>query len=446
MSRPRGASTRSAPPGAALRAQAATLLDAVLGAGRSLKAELATALPAIADPRDRALLEALCFEALRHRRRYAFALAQWLDKPLASRDHRIQMLLLVGLAQLDALQLPAHAALAATAEAARQLKRPALVGLVNALLRRATREPLPHSDDPAILHSHPDWLVERLRQDWPQDWPAILDANNRPAPLWLRASTAGGRSTVLAHLQANGLAATAPESPRHALRLDARVAVQQLPGWREGDFAVQDGAAQLAVEALSPQPGMRVLDACAAPGGKTAQLVEAIGTGGHVLALDVDARRLARVRDTLQRLNLMDDRVQLRAGDASDPASWWDGQLFDAILLDAPCSATGVIRRQPDIKWHRRADDVTTLVAQQAKLLAALWPLLRPGGRLLYATCSILLDENARQIAGFLQSQADAQPVVLDSRFGRESGAGRQRLPGEDGMDGFFYAGLERRG
>ncbi|HEX5755862.1 MAG TPA: 16S rRNA (cytosine(967)-C(5))-methyltransferase RsmB [Arenimonas sp.] len=446
MSRPRGAGKAAAPPGAALRAQAATLLDAVLGQGRSLKAELAASLPGITDPRDRALLEALCFEALRHRRRYEFAVSHWLERPLAQRDRRIQMLLLVGLAQLDALLLPAHAALAATAEAARLLQRPALVGLVNAVLRRATREPLPHSDDPGITHSHPDWLLERLRQDWPQDWPGILEANNRPAPLWLRASQSPGRAAVIARLQASGVAASAPDSPPRALRIDARLAVQQLPGWHEGAFSVQDGAAQLAVDALAPLPGMRVLDACAAPGGKTAQLREAVGDSGLVLALDVDARRLARVRDTLQRLQLRDDRVQLHAGDAGEPARWWDGQAFDAILLDAPCSATGVIRRQPDIKWHRRADDIAALVAQQARLLVALWPLLRPGGRLLYATCSVLQDENARQIDAFLCAHPDAEAVVLDARFGRGSGAGRQRLPGEDGMDGFFYALLERRG
>lgn len=435
----------AAPPGATLRAQAATLLDAVIGRGHSLKAELATRLPDIADPRDRALLEALCFAALRHRRRYEHALAQWLERPLPPRERRIHALLLVGLAQLDALQLPAHAALAATAEAARLLQRPALVGLVNALLRRATREPWPESDEPGIACSHPDWLVERLQQDWPQDWPALLAANNQPAPLWLCASDPPGRTALLSRLQAAGVAAEAPTAAPQALRLDARLAVTALPGWSEGAFRVQDGAAQLAVAALAPQPGERVLDACAAPGGKTAQLLEAVGAAGQVLALDVDARRLARVGETLRRLRRLDARVQLQAADAADTGRWWDGRAFDAILVDAPCSATGIIRRQPDIKWHRRPEDIPALAAQQSRLLDALWPLLRPGGRLLYATCSVLAEENADRIASFLATHPDAEALPLDARFGRPSGAGRQRLPGEDGMDGFFYALLRRQ-
>jgi len=432
--------------GAALRAEAARSLAAVLFDGRSLKAVLADVLPGLDDPRDRALLEAICFSALRHRRRYEFALSQWLQKPLGVRDREVQALLLAGLAQIDALGLAAHAAVAATADAARSLGRTAHVGLVNALLRRVLREGLPESGEVAVRTSHPDWLVDALRRDWPDAAEAILAANNRPAPLWLRANTpATARETLIERFAAQSIAARAPDFPADALVLEDGAAPARLPGWREGDFTVQDGAAQLAVYALAPCTGERVLDACAAPGGKAAQIAAWIGGDGELWALDSDARRLAKVPDVLRRLGLASPRVRLLAADAADPAAWWDGTPFDAILLDAPCSATGIVRRQPDVKWHRRADDIPVLAALQVCLLDALWSTLAPGGRLLYATCSVLKDENERQVDAFLARTPDAVALALDARFGRVSGVGRQRLPGEDSMDGFFYALLRKR-
>lgn len=436
----------SAMAGSALRARAARVLVSVLDEGRSLKAMLAQALPAVPDSRDRALLEAICFDALRHRRRYEFALSKWLLKPLPPRDGAIHALLLVGLAQLKGLGLPPHAAVGASAEAARELGRPALVGLVNALLRRASREALPESDDPAVASSHPDWLVAALRSDWPAQADAVLAANNVPAPLWLRANPRlGDAERLAATLREAGVEAEVPEILPGAVVLPTPVPVERLPGWAEGAMSVQDGAAQLAVQALELQPGERALDACAAPGGKAAQIAERLGDG-ELLALDVDARRLEKVRQWLARLRLDAPNVAVRVADAATPDAWWDGRPFDAILLDAPCSATGIIRRQPDIKWHRRAADIAALVATQARLLDALWPLLRPGGRLLYATCSVLRDENERQAMAFLARHADAEPVELPARFGHFSGPGRQRLPGEDGMDGFFYALLRKAG
>jgi 16S rRNA (cytosine967-C5)-methyltransferase len=433
----------TAPAGAAVRAAAARVLVAVLVDGRSLKATLAATLPGIADPRDRALLEAMCFHALRHRRRYEHALAGWMPKPLGARDAAVQALLLAGLAQLDALQLPAHAAVGSTAEAARLVGRPALVGLVNALLRRATREPWPGSDDRAVAASHPDWMVAAFARDWPDAVDTILHGNDTPAPLWLRPNTLRhDRAALVASLQAAGFTPTVSAQADDAVRLDASTPVQALPGWDAGALVVQDAAAQLAVQALAPAAGERVLDACAAPGGKTAQIAERIG-GGKVVALDLAARRLRHVATLVERLGIA-DRVALRAADAGDTAAWWSGQPFDAILLDAPCSATGIIRRQPDIKWHRRADDIPPLVATQARLLDALWSTLRPGGRLLYSTCSVLRDENERQIDMFLARTPDAVSMPLDARYGRAAGAGRQRFPGEDGMDGFFYALLRR--
>ena len=440
---PSRSQTAPSVPGAAVRAAAARTLDSVLHDGRSLKALLPEALAQFDDARDRALLEAICFHALRHRRRYEHALSTWIPRPLPQREHLLRALLLAGLAQLDALALPAHAAVSVTAEAARLLGRQTHVALVNALLRRATREEWPQNADPAITHSYPDWIVVRLRRDWPHDWQAILAAGNVIAPAWLRVNTRmGSREAYAERLHAVDTVATLPIFPAQSLRLEQGIAAERLPGWNDGAVSVQDGAAQLAAEALAPLAGERVLDACAAPGGKSAHLLE-LAPGIALTALDNDAARLARVGDTLRRLHL-DDAVALRCADAAEFDRWWDGVAFDAVLLDAPCSATGIIRRQPDIKWHRRESDLAALTTLQDRLLDALWRVLRPGGRLLYSTCSILAEENAQRIDAFLARTADAEVQPLDARYGRASGAGRQRLPGEDDMDGFFYALLRK--
>ena len=418
------------------------MLDAVLADGRSLGAVLAPALPALADPRDRALLEALCFEVLRHRRRYEALRALLLQRPLPSSARPVPMLLLVGLAQLDGLGLAPYAAISATAEASRVLGKPHLVGLVNAVLRRFDREraALSAAARATAPHDHPDWLLQALQADWPAQAAAVLAANDQPAPLWLRVNRRrASRADYAARLAARGIVAEAPDALPDALRLDAPIAPTALPGWHEGLVSVQDGAAQLAAEVLDPAGHGRVLDACAAPGGKAAHLLERADL--ELLAVDADPARLARVGDTLDRLGL---RARLQAADATDPAAWWDGRPFARILLDAPCSGTGVIRRHPDIKWHRRAADIAPLVALQARLLDALWPMLAAGGRLVYATCSLLKDENERQIDAFLARHGDARALPLALPVGRASGAGWQLLPGEGGLDGFFYAALAR--
>jgi 16S rRNA (cytosine967-C5)-methyltransferase len=361
---------------------------------------------------------------------------------LPAREHAIEALLLAGLAQLDALALPAHAAVSATAEGARLLRRPAFVGLVNALLRRASREPWPVSDNPAITHSYPDWLIARLRADWPGDGEDLLAAGNRIAPLWLRVNPrASQRDAYALRLSDAGIASESPEWPIHALRLDQGAAPERLPGWSEGMVSVQDAAAQLAASALAPRDGERVLDACAAPGGKSAAMLEMANI--DLTALDRDRERLARVDATLKRLQLR-ERATLQAADAADLDAWWNGEPFDAVLLDAPCSATGILRRQPDIKWHRRESDLGALTATQDRLLDALWRTLKPGGRMLYATCSILRVENAERIAAFLARTPAAAELQLDAHNGRAAYPGRQRMPGEDGMDGFYYALLGR--
>ena len=426
--------------GTASRLVAAHVLDAVLHRGRSLKSEFANALPKLADPRDRALVEAICFAALRERARYAAALDGWMAKPPGQRDAPLRALLYVGFAQIDALRLPAHAAVDATVEAARALGRTHQAGMVNALLRRALREGLPAAD-PA--QAWPAWLLDEVRRDWPAQADAALAASAIAAPLWLRVNRLkSDRDAAQAALQAAGIAATAHPALTDALRIEDSMAVADLPGFEDGLMSVQDGSAQAVADALAPAPGARVLDACAAPGGKAAHMLER-DPSLRLTALDIDPRRLRRTADTLKRVGV-DATVELKTADATHLSAWWDGTPFDAVLIDAPCSATGIVRRQPDILLHRQPADIDALVSTQARLLDALWPVVAPGGVLVYATCSILARENAEQIDAFLARTADAVAEPLDARFGHAAGAGRQRLPGEDGMDGFFYARLRK--
>jgi 16S rRNA (cytosine967-C5)-methyltransferase len=426
-------------PGVATRVLAAKVLEAVIHRGRSLKGELVTALAQLPDPRDRALLEAICFSALRQRARYETALQLWLQKPLGEKDGDLSSLLLVGFAQIDAMGLPAHAALSATVEATRTLGRSHQAGMVNALLRRAQREGFPDSDPAAAW---PAWLRKKINLEWGVHAHAIFEASAHAAPLWLRVNRSKvSRDDYALRLQQAGIASATDSDLPDALRIDLPVAVSALPGFAEGDASVQDGSAQQVADAMSLSAGASVLDACAAPGGKSAHLLER-DPSLRLLALDVDQRRLNRVRETLTRVGA---QAELRAADASHTQSWWSGEAFDAVLLDAPCSATGIVRRQPDVLLHRRPDDLSALVQLQARLLDALWQTVKPGGTLLYATCSILKEENEQQISRFVAHTADAQPQALDARYGHEAGHGRQRLPGERGMDGFFYALLRKK-
>jgi len=430
----------NAHPGAAVRAAAARTLDAVLHQGRSLKAELAAQLPKLADPRDRALLEAIVFAALRGHARYAAALVQWMPKPPGRREGTLRTLLYAGFAQVDAMRLPPHAAVAATVEAARALGRTHQAGLVNALLRRALRDGLPPADPEAAW---PAWLLQALREDWPDRADAILAASAEEAAMWLRVNRRLARpADIAARLGEAGIGAEPVATLPDALRLDTPQPVALLPGFADGAVSVQDGSAQLVADALAPPAGARVLDACAAPGGKAAHLLER-DPALRLLALDVDGARLARVEETLRRVGVA-GQAQLRAADALEVGTWWNGTPFEAILLDAPCSASGVIRRHPDILLHRRASDLAALVSVQARLLDALWPALARGGALLYATCSILRRENDAQVAAFLSRTPDATLQPLDARFGVDTGHGSQRFPGQDGMDGFFYARMTK--
>ncbi|MGH8090589.1 MAG: 16S rRNA (cytosine(967)-C(5))-methyltransferase RsmB [Rudaea sp.] len=425
------------------RALAAQALAGVV-AGQSLRAAFTALSTKLHDARDRALLSSLLHEGARWWLRFDAALGALLERPLRERESDIHALLVLGLVQLEIMGLSDYAAVAATVEATRALRKPAFAGLVNAVLRRWLRERetrrVELDRDAVTRTAHPHWLIEKFDADWPDQAEAILAANNAPAPLWLRVNRRrGARADFAAQLAEQGVVCHAPEDAPDALILDASRDVTSLPGYSQGRFSVQDGAAQQAVRLLDLHDGQRVLDACAAPGGKSAHILETADV--ELTALDSDARRLPRLRENLTRLGLS---AEVRVGDAADPRGWWDGRPFDRILVDAPCSATGIIRRQPDVKLHRRAADIPALAAMQSRLLQALWPLLRSGGRLVYATCSVLADENARRIEAFVSARADAQPMVPPLSW-HAAGAGVQNLPGESGMDGFFYAVLEKR-
>lgn len=426
------------------RALAAEVLAAVALGGASLRERLRPAQAQLADPRDRALLTALANEGARWWLRFDEALDGLLQQPLRKREPALHALLVLGLVQLEILGLPPHAAVAATVEATRALKRDGFAKLANAVLRRwlRVRDALNARLDskPETRTAHPRWLIDALARDWPEHADAILAANNLPSPPMLRVNARRAtRAAVIDELAAGGIAASAHPWLPDALTPAAHADVARLPGFAQGRFSVQDGAAQCTADLMDLHDGQRVLDACAAPGGKSCHLLERAAI--DMLALERESTRVASINANLDRLGL---RAEVRNGDAGDPSAWWDGRPFDRILLDAPCSATGVIRRHPDIKLHRRADDIARLAREQSRLLAALWPLLAPGGRLVYATCSVLRDENERVVAAFLDSHTDAHPHRCELPVGHAAGTGWQILPGEGGLDGMYYAVLER--
>jgi 16S rRNA (cytosine967-C5)-methyltransferase len=292
-----------------------------------------------------------------------------------------------------------------------------------------------------VRYSHPDWLVTAIRSDWPEAWTDVLAANNRRAPMHLRVNARrSARSDYLHTLAAAGLAAAPIDGCPDGITLDAPQPVQTLPGFAEGQVSVQDGAAQLAADLLDLRAGQRVLDACAAPGNKSAHALERRAV--ELLSLDIDADRLATLAANLARLGL---QAQARVADAAEPSAWWDGRPFDRILLDAPCSGTGVIRRHPDIKWLRRPADVQAAEQRQRRLLRNLWPTLATGGRLVYATCSVLRAEGVDVIGSFLAEQRDAREQAITATWGKPEVYGRRITPDAHGFDGFYYAVLERK-
>ena len=425
------------------RLAAARALAAVLSGKASLNSSLPGQLEKV-DERDRGLTQDLVFGTARWQPRLDLLAAQLLQKPFKAADADVQALLLVGLYQLFYSRIPAHAAIGETVGCADKLKKPWAKGLLNAVLRRAQREGqallASMERDPVVRTAHPRWLQKSLKAFWPEQWEAICAANNAHPPMILRVNRRHhSREAYLALLTAAGIGASACQYSRDGIVLAQACDVRSLSGFAEGWVSVQDEAAQLAADLLELAPGQRVLDACCAPGGKTCHLLEAEAGLGQVVAIDLEAKRLARVRENLDRLQL---DAELIACDARETACWWDGKPFQRILLDAPCSATGVIRRHPDIKLTRQAEDIPALATLQGELLDALWPTLEVGGMLLYATCSSLPTENTEVIEAFLARTPGARELDLATAAGLRQPHGRQLLAQEGGHDGFYYAKL----
>jgi 16S rRNA (cytosine967-C5)-methyltransferase len=419
---------------------AAAVLRGVF-AGRSLDAELAAAWqghPQL-DARRRAAVQDLAYGALRFLPRLEALLEALLERPL--QDERLRALLLIALHQLEATRAAPHAVVDHAVRACHALGLTSAKGLANAVLRnflrrRATLAARAQRTEPA-RYCHPQWWIDKLRLQYPEDYAAILEAGNTRPPLALRVNCRRAAvADYLALLREQGIQCEVLGEA--AVLLRKALPAARVPGLSEGRVSVQDAGAQLAAPLLDLADGMRVLDACAAPGGKTGHALELADV--DLTALDNDASRLERVRDNLARLGLT---ARVICGDACDPAAWWDGRRFDRILLDAPCSASGIVRRHPDIKWLRREADIEQYVELQRRMLDALWQTLESGGKFLYATCSVFREENREQVARFEKRHRDARRLALPALDEETQARAGQLLP--DGRhDGFFYALLQK--
>ncbi|MDC8829141.1 16S rRNA (cytosine(967)-C(5))-methyltransferase RsmB [Alteromonas sp. chi3] len=423
-----------------LRADTAWVVFQVLELGKSSREALALA-QARHSKQDSAWLQEMAMGVFRHLPQLQIWLRALLDKPLKGNKKILEHLILLGFYQLAFSRVSDHAAVSATVNAADALGGVGLKGLVNAILRNFQRQQMASntSDDAIIQSGLPKWLYKRLHAAYPTQIDAIVDAMNTPAPVWLRINRQ--RSSLdeyCSALTARDIPFTLSAEHPDAVILSQRLPITSLPGYAEGWFSVQDGAAQLAAPLLNLRANQRVLDCCAAPGGKSTHMLETEPALDKLIALDNESARLTRMSENMARLQLS---AELVCADAADTRSWWDGNQFDRILLDAPCSATGVIRRHPDIRWLRKASDIEALQTLQYRILENLWPTLKSGGVLVYATCSVLPVENTAQIARFLSEHSDASLLKMDSQETAEQ-PGRQILPGEQQMDGFYYARL----
>lgn len=423
-----------------LRSMAAQAVEQVVEKGQSLSNVLPAMQQKVGD-KDKALLQELCFGVLRSLSQLEWMIKQLMERPMTGKQRTVHYLIMVGLYQLLHTRIPAHAALAETVEGAVVIKRPQLKGLINGVLRQFQRrqeELLAEFSQSELRFLHPSWLVKRIQNAYPQQWESILEANNQRPPMWLRVNrNHHTRDSWLALLAEAGLTGFAHPDYPDAVRLETPTSVLALPGFEQGWVTVQDASAQGCVRYLQPQNGEQILDLCCAPGGKTTHILE-VAPEANVMAVDVDEKRLSRVYDNLKRLGM---KATVKQGDGRYPQQWCGEQQFDRILLDAPCSATGVIRRHPDIKWLRRDHDIAELAQLQSEILDATWAHLKPGGTLVYATCSILPEENQQQIAAFLART----PNAVLSETGTAEQPGLQNLPGAEEGDGFFYAKLIKK-
>jgi len=436
---------------AGARSLAAHALARILREGVTLDAALRDALVAT-DPRLAPSVRSLTYGAVRGYYRHEAILRTLVSTPVRSLEPLVRALLSVALYELEDGRTPQYAVVDAAVEAAKATDAARAQGLINAVLRRYLRERTAIDADiarnPATRHAAPVWLADRLRADWPIRWTQLLAAGDTQAPMWLRVNVQ--RSTTAEYLDTlrqAGIGAHADERVPQAVALDVPCDVHELPGFAAGVVSVQDLGAQCVAFPLALAPGQRVLDACAAPGGKTALIAERQPELQKLVALDIDPERLARVRENLERADLSADVIR---ADAAMPAAWWDGVPFDRILLDAPCSALGVIRRHPDIRLRKSPSDIDKLPQLQARLLNSAWGLLARGGRLVYATCTVTRSENRDLVGAFLEATADAECVPPSAwegwpNFGEADEYGRQILPGEAGADGFYYAAFTKR-
>ncbi len=433
-----------------LRALAARCTFAVVDKGRSLADELPQQLAKI-EGKDKGLLQELCYGVLRHLPELEYDVREFIKKPLTGKQRVGHFLMLVGVYQIKYTRIPDHAAFNETVSACKPLKCDHLKGLINGVLRNLQRqqaakeskgsEVSPTELPDAIAFNHPSWFIKKVQLAYPEKWQDVLNANMQRPPMWLRVNQ-------LHHNVDEYLALLAKENIEHllvdeksgAIRLTEAIDVNKLPGFQQGWVSIQDGAAQQAARLLDCQPDDNVLDCCAAPGGKTCHILEYSPKIKAMTAIDIEASRLERVEENLQRLNLAANVIAADA--AATPEKWWNGELFDRILLDAPCSGTGVIRRHPDIKWLRKGQDIAALGELQQDILKNIWSLLKPGGTLLYATCSILPEENSQQVQHFIEKNSDAELVGITDNA---TDIGWQILPNDNSMDGFYYAKLVKK-
>ncbi len=429
--------------------------------GQSLSAAQVNTIDKLDDARDRGLANEIVNGVLRWRWQLEFFVSRLLKKPLKKKDIDVQLILLMAIYELKDCRTPDYAVINDSVELVRKSGKKWAAGLVNAVLREFTREQeklISSINDDQVRYSHPDWILKKIKKDWPQDqvygWQKILDANNQRPAFWLRVnqlqSNAVQYQQLLTELEIESEVSLLAD---HALKLSQGIDVRQLPGFSDGVVSVQDVGAQLSAQLLEASADHRVLDLCAAPGGKTCHILERTNTQDKLIAVEFDEKRMQRVIENLQRLKLSGTardgaRVKLIVADARDYKQWWDGEAFDRILIDAPCSASGVIRRHPDIKTLRRESDIEQLVKMQSEILLSAWQMLKPGGELLYVTCSIFKDENQHQIAKFLALNSnagnDAAEIKIQADWGVACDYGRQLFPGEQDADGFYFCKLKK--
>lgn len=427
------------------RAIAVSILD-TLNKGQS---NLSYQLQAHQDLKDISFIRALCYGCCRWQLKLETILNALLDKPIKPKDSDIKQLLLLGLYEIEYMNTPEHAVVSEVVSVCKKRNKQWAKGFVNAILRNYLRkkdkllcELEKQEQQEQFNYAHPSWYIEIVKQDWPNHWQTILTANNQQAPMTLRVNLAyNSRQDYLNKLNVNEIEASECEYSPSGVVLKSAINVHELPDFAQGAVSVQDEAAQFSGELLITNQNSEVLDACAAPGGKTAHLLEK-NSSIKLIALDKETKRLDSLKDNLKRMNFT---VETKVADAADVASWNKDKLFDHILLDAPCSASGIIRRQPDIKINRTLEDVQKIVITQAKLLRSLWQVLRPNGTFLYATCSIFKQENQEQIKHFLEQTPNAELQTIDIKEAIDTGFGKQILPyNKVGMDGFFYALLKK--